>query len=166
MYLNTKKLNILKDAAKAYLIARKDFKIIADETPELRGNDNLIGRIGEFIAIQFLKQGLNREIVQRNKNIVEAGYDIEADGQKVSVKIITNENKAGRNTRVRNPWDELVLIELNGCKVLRIGHLKKKRLAKSHPNANPVATRTMLNVNGLIGRHGKVYSGKDVERYL
>ncbi|MEZ4991878.1 MAG: hypothetical protein R2824_15765 [Saprospiraceae bacterium] len=45
----------LKNTAKEYLIARKKFLDIANDTIELSGNDNIIGRIGEFIAYQLLK---------------------------------------------------------------------------------------------------------------
>jgi len=156
----------LKKISRNYILARKKFRKIADLTPELAGNDNLIGRIGEFIALQFLRETCNRTNVVRNKNIVEAGYDILADNKKVSVKIITSENIRGFTTHVRNPWDELVLIELDGSEISRIGLLEKEALLRQNQKPNPIVKRTMLSDEGIIMKYGKVYSGNEVKRYL
>jgi hypothetical protein len=163
---NNENIDKLKKISRDYLCARKKFREIADTIPELTGNDNIVGRIGEFIALQFLRDICGNNNVIRNECMVEAGYDILADGRKVSVKIITSENTTGATTRVRDPWDELVLIELDGCNVARIGFLKKEKLAEEHGKLNPIARRTMLNERGLIGRYGKVYSGNAVKKYL
>lgn len=167
MRLNASAVSKLKKIAKSYLHARKEFKCLTDKTPELCGNDNLVGRIGEFIGIQFLEHQLKRKSVRKNGHPCVAGYDIIADGKKVSVKAITNENKRGIGTKVTNPWDELLLIEFDEIKVKRIGYIEKSILKRTHKNLNPRARRSMLNDKGLILTHGgKVYSGKDVERYL
>ena len=53
------KHNRRKDICRDYLKARQNFLRIANEDEILKGNDNIIGRIGEFIAFQFLEQ-MNR----------------------------------------------------------------------------------------------------------
>lgn len=164
--MNNDNIEKLKKISRDYLWARKKFREIADSIPELAGNDNIIGRIGEFIALQFLRDICGRNNVVRNKNMVEAGYDILADNKKVSVKIITSENTKGVTTRVKNPWDELVLVELNGAEINRIGFLKREALTKQKRNQNPVARRSMLNDRGIIGRYGKVYAKNEVKKYL
>lgn len=169
MSLNASTVSKLKKIAKSYLHARKEFKRLTDKTPELCGNDNLVGRIGEFIAIQFLERQLERKSVLRNSHSNEAGYDIIADGKKVSVKTITNENERGIGTKVTNPWDELLIIEFDETKVKKIGYITKEMLKKAHHTTlNPRVRRSMLNKKGLIltTHGGRVYSGKDVERYL
>ncbi len=80
--------------------ARRKFRRAADKIPELNGNDNLVGRIGEFIALQFLQIKLRRKKLVRNTSAVQKGYDIIADGEKISVKIITSENLSGRTTPI------------------------------------------------------------------
>lgn len=158
--------NKLRILCRDYLLARKKFREIADKIPELAGNDNIIGRIGEFIALQFLRDICRRTHVVRNENPVEAGYDILADGKKVSVKIITSENENGRITRIKDPWNELVLIEIDYVKILRIGFLERETLVERKMNQNPIAKRSMLNDHGTIGKYGKVYTGDRVEKYL
>lgn len=162
----------LRKLAREYLVARKKFRDEADKIPELAGNDNIVGRIGEFIAVQFLEHKLKRKVVSRNENMVQAGYDIEADGKKVSVKIITSENKSGRTTPIKDPWDELIIVELGeNFKVGRIGYIIRgkfddafrERLLKK---ANPIASRSMFGKGGLFERYGKIFTSKDMGEYL
>lgn len=167
-----KRFGDLKKTAKAYLRARKKFRKATDKIPELNGNDNLVGRIGEFVAFQFLQGKLKRKKVIRNTSAVQKGYDIIADGKKVSVKIITSENISGRTTPIRDPWDELIFIDLGeNAKIKRIGVLGRKGFEqalknKFIKNRNPIARRSMLNATDLIGNYGKIYSGDDVKGYL
>ena len=163
--MNVQNEKKLRKLSRDYLTARQSFRKATDNDPLLSGNDNIVGRIGEFIACQFLVNQLKRSKVARNKNIVEQGYDVIADGKMVSVKTITSENIRGRSTRVKSPWDELVLIDLQAGKVNRIGYLERNNL-KNHGHDNPVARLMMLSKNGLIGKYGKVYSGKEISNYL
>ena len=164
------KYKSLRKSAKEYLRAREKFRSMTDNIPELNGNDNLVGRIGEFIAVQFIELTLKRKNVTRNTNAVQAGYDIVADNRRVSVKIITSENHTGRTTPIRDPWDELVLIELGErADVMKIGFLTRKEFEaayKGSPSHPPIASRNMLKEDGLIGKYGKVYTGRAVKRYL
>lgn len=84
-------VSILRETSKRYLEARKHFLKIANATSELSGNDNIAGRIGEFIAYQYLKDRIPR----KNENRSQKGYDIICDeNTKVSVKTITDENES------------------------------------------------------------------------
>lgn len=162
----------IKKLSRDYLVARKKFRDIADNIPEIDGNDNIVGRIGEFIALQFLKYTLKKKSVIRNKNIVQAGYDIMADNKKVSVKIITTENQKGRTTPIKEPWDELIVIELgDNSKINKIGFITKNQFKKALTdnfltNKNPIASRSMLKNNRLFDVYGKIYNSKNVEKYL
>ncbi|MCB0631276.1 MAG: hypothetical protein KDD15_16120 [Lewinella sp.] len=158
----------LKNTAKEYLIARKKFLDIANDTIELSGNDNIIGRIGEFIAYQLLKsQG---RCPTKNQNKSERGYDLTCDnGIKVSVKTITHENETQRTTRIKEPWDELIFVQLNAfAEVERIGILTKSefefaRTQSKKYGLTPYCQLTMLNPKGLIGKYGTVLQKNELE---
>lgn len=161
----------LKKYAVDYLLARHKFLTETEKEDLLSGNDNLVGRIGEFIAINFLKR--QGRLVTKNKNKVEKGYDLETnDKAKVSVKLITAENNRGRTNRVKNPWTEFVLITLNDkYKVDRIGHIKKNEILQAVKTGflkteEPYANRRMLKDNGLFEQYGRLYKDKDVIDYL
>ncbi|MFA4844975.1 MAG: hypothetical protein WC654_00235 [Patescibacteria group bacterium] len=160
----------LRELSREYLLARQKFRKATDQDPLLSGNDNIVGRIGEFIAVQFLKEELGRKKIVKNPNPVQKGYDIVADRKKVSVKTITAENATGRTTSIKEPWDELILVELNDeSRVSRIGYVKFvdfKKWSKYRKDWYPVASRTMFNEDGLIGEQGDICEGKKVERYL
>ena len=66
--------NQLKHLAREYLKARHIFLNAASKLPDLHGNDNIVGRIGELIAIQFLRdQG---RLVEKNLSAVQKGFDL------------------------------------------------------------------------------------------
>jgi len=162
----------LKKIARDYLVARKKFRDEADKIPELFGNDNIIGRIGEFIALQFLEHELKRKRINRNENMVQVGYDIMADNKMVSVKIITSENKKGNTTPIKDPWDELIIIELGeDSKINKIGFITKDTFKKAIKdkfltNNNPIASRSMLKEGRLFNIYGKIFISEDVKKYL
>lgn len=160
----------LKELSREYLLARKKFRDATDHNPILSGNDNIVGRIGEFVAIQFLEKELKRRNINKNKNPVQAGYDIVADRKRVSVKTISSENISGCTTPIKQPWDELLLIELGeDSRVLRIGYLTSKEFKKwplYRPGWRPVACRSMFGRNGLISQKGRIFDGKKVGVYL
>lgn len=159
-----------KEICRDYLKARQTFLEIANEDDILSGNDNIIGRIGEFIAFQFLEE-MNRK-PEMNINPVEKGYDILCDKViKVSVKMITSENKAGQTTKLCEPWDELLVVTLNdNNRVDKIGHLTKVQFQEARNNNSrwsetPYTRKTMLNEKGMIGMYGKVYNSNDIDHF-
>ena len=66
-----------KTTARNYLIARQKFLKIAEKTDGLFGNDNLVGRIGEFVAYQYLHEH-NRQ-PKRPASKSEKGFDYICD---------------------------------------------------------------------------------------
>ncbi len=151
----------IEKAINKYISARKNFFLIREKYPnELSGNDNVIGCIGEYFALQYLRK-LGR-IPQKVKSKVQKGYDLIEGRKKISIKVITGENITGKTTRLQNPWDEFILITLNkDYKVDRLGIITvnqfKKALKENKGwSENPIVKRTMLNDNGLIGRYGQV----------
>lgn len=165
------KYDDLKKLAVNYLYARHIFISESSKFEELKGNDNLIGRIGELIALEFLhRQG---RTATKNKNLVEKGYDLlTSDNQMISVKLITAENKKGRTTRLKKPWTEIVLISLNSnYKVDRLGHITenefKNALCENFiKDTEPYTDRKLLFDNGLFDKYGKLYKDNDVFDYL
>ncbi len=71
-------------AFRAYIAARRNLFALAEEYhQELGGNDNIIGRLGEYIAIKYL--GVRFKEKARCKS--QAGHDVICvDGKRVSVK--------------------------------------------------------------------------------
>lgn len=153
-------LKMSKEHCKMYLQSRRLFLTFANESKFLSGNDNIIGRIGEFVALQFLKKRNPR----KNLNPTEKGYDLICDvDTKVSVKMITWENSTQRTTRIKEPWDELIVIFLNDdLEIGKLGHLTKiqflncKKLNSKTSN-EPYCKLSMLNKNGMITKHGKTF---------
>jgi len=154
--------NDISAVIKAYLKARKEYICLAGKYPELlKGNDNIIGSIGEYIAIKYLEgKGVR---VNKAATKSEPGYDlITTTGRKVSVKMITGENKLGRTTRLKDPWNDCILIELdNDYRVKKIGCLNRtnfEKARKENPSwsRNPIIKRTMMGLNGLFSRYGEV----------
>lgn len=86
------------ELSEQYLKARQDFlsRSSGKLEPWLFGNDNIIGRIGEFLAMLYLEQfhGLNPETARGDKmNPSKQSVDLLASGTWWSVKSITSENK-------------------------------------------------------------------------
>jgi len=152
----------VEDAIIGYLDARRRLLEVADRYPELlAGNDNIVGtRIGEYIAMCWLRrQGRHPSKVD---SPTEEGYDLTEGKTHISVKMLTQENTRGRTTRLTEPWDELLVIDLD-TKVLRyrVGWLLKpafKRARVEHPSwsEQPYVKLSMLGKKGLIGIYGKV----------
>jgi hypothetical protein len=162
----------LKKTAKDYLTARKKFLAIADNTHWLFGNDNLVGRIGEFIAYQYLHE--NKRNPERPTSKTQKGYDFICDKKKtkISVKTITHENKAGTTTVITEPWDELILITINDkIKIDKFGILTKEQFnaalnAKHLTSKTPYASRTMVGAKGLISKFGTFVDKKITDKYF
>ena len=89
-----------------------------------------------MIAIKYLETTGRK--AEKCSSKVNKGYDLECDGNKISVKLITAENRKGKTTQLKQPWTELILITLNKTyEVDRLGHIRpriafKKALAHRH----------------------------------
>ncbi|GAB3857064.1 hypothetical protein GCM10028822_30180 [Hymenobacter terrigena] len=155
----------LKQVAREYLQARHDFLTKSAAYPELAGNDNLMGRIGEMVAVQFLRsQGRSVDKHEQSNHPVTDLQVVGADGvpANVSVKLISAENKRGATTALKAGWDEFVLVELQAnYTVKRLGWLTMKDLCSQQQEAlvasSPITKRRMLDADGLLGRFGRVY---------
>ena len=157
----------IQAAIDAYLRARHALLELGRAHPgRIGGNDNIIGRIGEFIALRFLERlGRNPVRVLGGAN---PGYDLTEGEEQIQVKVITEENQKGRNVRLTDPWTELVLIELGAeYRPSRIGIISRAQHRRACQENNgwslsPYVKRTMLGPKGLIGRYGRVYSGDEI----
>ena len=154
----------IQAAIDAYLKARAALRFVGEKYPaRMGGNDNLIGRIGEFIALRYFEgQGRSPRKVGGGHNSTNPGFDLEEGNARIQVKVITHENKRGSSTRLKAPWTEFLLIELGSdYRQSRIGHLWEEDHAKARKKDKrltefPTARRSMLGENGLIARYGKV----------
>ncbi len=159
-------VNKERKVCRDYLVARKKFLKFANKSELLRGNDNIIGsRIGEFIAWEFLDKQKRKPKMNERANV--EGHDMVCkDGKKISVKLISPENKTGRTTRLGKNWDEFLLIILgDNYKVAKIGHITRSQFNKDKKirSANPYTTRSMLGEKGLFVRsRGRVYKKEEV----
>jgi hypothetical protein len=153
----------IQKAIKSYLRARRTVLHLGDEHPELiGGNDNIIGRIGEYIAIRFLARRY-RQHPRRVDGNANPGFDlIDRGRRRTQVKVITPENQNGRTVRLRQPWDQFVLIVLDENyrphNIGRITAREHRKARRDNPrwSETPVASVTMLNPRGLIRRYGEV----------
>ena len=154
----------IQGAIDVYLKARAALRAMGQKYPErLGGNDNLIGRIGEFIALRYFEeQGRSPKKVGGGHSSTNPGFDLEEGDARIQVKAITHENKRGSSTRLKAPWTEFLLIELGSdYRQSRIGHLREQdhvraRAENARMSKFPVVRRSMLETKGLIGRYGKV----------
>jgi hypothetical protein len=157
----------IQQAIDNYLQVRHELLLLGQEHPaRIGGNDNIIGRIGEFIALRFLESlGQRPTKVEGSSN---PGYDLIEGTLQTQVKVMTEENQRGRNVRLTEPWNQLVLIELGEhYKPKRIGLLTRAQHLQSCQenktwSSTPYVKRTMLGPKGLIGRYGRVYTGSEV----
>lgn len=156
----------LKAVAREYLEARHQFLTNSAAYPELAGNDNIMGRIGEMVAVQFLRsQGRKIDKHAKSNHAITDLVAVEDDGSKrsVSVKLISDENRGGTTTRLKSGWDEFILVELQGSyEVKRLGWLNIEDLRSQGQEAlvesSPITQRTMLDAKGVVGRFGRVYN--------
>jgi len=151
----------IQKAIQRYLTARRDLLALGEQYPErFGGNDNIIGRIGEFVALRYLEQqGRRPRKVEARAN---PGFDLVEGDERIQVKVITRENKSGSTVPLHEDWTQFMLIEFNEeYRPVRIGQLTKDEhqqalkdgFAKSE---TPTVRRSMLNPRGLIGRYGEV----------
>lgn len=157
----------IEEAIENYLLARKKLLRLGEIYPErIGGNDNIIGRIGEFIALKFLENlGQKPTKMTLSSN---AGFDLSEGRIKTQVKVITAENTIGRNVRLKKPWNQFVLIQLSEhYDPIRVGVLTetqhKKALKENEGwSKTPIVKLTMLGPKGLIGKYGTVYKEEQI----
>jgi hypothetical protein len=157
----------IQEGIEKYLHARKNILELGRSHPErIGGNDNIIGRIGEFIALRFLESlGQKPEKILHSSN---PGYDLVENNIQTQVKVITSENEKGKTVRLKKPWNQFVLIELGEhYKPERIGVLTEAQhqtaLSENEGwSQTPVTKLSMLGPKGLIGRYGTIYEKNEV----
>ena len=157
----------IQTALHEYLRARATLLELGRKYPHrFSGNDNIIGRFGEFVALQFLER-----LGQRPEKVVSSsnpGFDLIEGSLRTQVKVITAENQRGRTVRLKEPWDQLLLIQLcPDYRPLRIGLLTKTQFAKASKarhlaSATPFVTLGMLGPKGLISKYGRVYQQHEI----
>lgn len=159
----------IKDAIRSYLKARRELFAVAEKYPEeLRGNDNVIGQIGEYLAIQFLREEKGRTPI-KTRNLSQKGFDLEDGPVQISVKILTSENQRGRGMRLTDPWHEFLLIHLSMSDLSgRVGFITREkfdeaRIANPRRSQFPKASISMLGQGGLFSKFGEI---KEVARFL
>jgi hypothetical protein len=99
------------------------------------------------------------------------GYDIiceQDDNSKVSVKMITAENKYGSTSKIKHEWNELIGIELGeNLEVIKLGIITRdnfeEELKKRKRILEPSFGRAMLKENGLFNDAGKLYNQQELE---
>ncbi len=154
-----------------YLSARVRFIQVQEKYDEyLKGNDNKVGVIGEYYAFLYLEnQGRD---VKKVESKSQEGFDLESDGKRISVKIITRENSSGKTTKLKKGWDEFILLILDeDYSVNSIGHININQMRTAIRenkgwSETPVVKRSMINNTGLIGKYGKVESGEIINRVI
>jgi hypothetical protein len=121
---------------------------------------------GEFVALRFLESlGQFPSKVDGKSN---PGFDLVEGDRKTQVKVITEENQRGTSVRLRDPWNQFVLIDLGEhYQPRRIGILTKEQHQKACGanlgwSATPVVRRSMLGPRGLFSKYGAVYCGDSV----
>jgi hypothetical protein len=157
----------IQTAIDKHLIARHELIVLGRAHPtRIGGNDNIVGRIGEFIALRFLESlGRHPTKVSHSSN---TGFDLIERDLRIQIKVITEENREGRTVRITEPWDQLIVIELGAhYKPIRIGLLTKDQhraaLADNTKWSHaPIVRRTMVGHKGLISRYGRVYQQKEL----
>lgn len=158
-------------AVRSYGEARKHFRREQESLPVLlMGNDNKVGVCGEFWAKKFyVDHGYEITEVPLSNN---EGYDFTCAkaGQKVrvSVKVISQESKTGRQLRLKESekWDELLMILLNEelvpyCFGLVSRSQFNQAVYDGAIGKAPFMNRSACNRGGWISRYGKVEKVKE-----
>jgi len=174
--LSNKKLLIveytkLQKLAVNYLNARKEFLQKTKDLEHLQGNDNIMGRIGELIALEFFKreEGI---ILSKAKKKNEKEYDLCSPDRKrrVSVKLMSCENQHGQTTKITGDWTDLVFVYLTDYKVTEIGYINRvdfnRAVKDGFISSTPVTSRRMLEPAHLFGEYGQVKKGREIKGYL
>lgn len=162
----------IESAIEHYLRARHELIELGNAHPmRIGGNDNMIGRIGEFLAMQYLEahgQHPRKATNPRTQELHRSnpGYDFIEGLKFTQVKTITVESKSGCSVRLKGKWNQLVVVELGeGYRPKAVGTLtltQFKHALRTYPrlSSTPVIRRSMLAPNGLITRFGHVEQGE------
>ena len=139
-------------AIKTYIDSRKDLIQVGEKYPEyIGGNDNMIGRIGEYYALKILiGEGQNPQKIKESNN---KGYDFidQKTNKNTQVKVITGENKNGKTVRLKKPWDQFILIQLNELyQPVRIGIINEKQFKKAQKELKTTQLRKFFSQAKLI----------------
>jgi hypothetical protein len=157
-----------REAILAYGKARKEFCQAQSRLRAsglLSGNDNKVGVAGEFWAKQFYEQqGYELASIEVSNNegfdfrCRQAGKEI-----KVSVKVISDESKSGRQMplKTKGRWDELfVLLLTDQLRPYRCGRVPRKEFERARTSgaigSKPKVSRSWLGKKGWISQYGKV----------
>jgi hypothetical protein len=145
----------IQSSIEKYLQARHELLELGRKHPgRIGGNDNIIGRIGEFIALRFLERLGQKPI--KVKGSSNPAYDLVENETRTQVKVITEENQKGRNVRLVEPWTQFVLIDLGQhYRPVRIGLVTKEQHHRACSenagwSSTPIVKRSMLGPKGLI----------------
>ena len=157
----------IQAAIDSYLRARAALLELGRKYPHrFSGNDNIIGRFGEFVALQFLERlGQKPEKVISSSN---PGFDLIEGSLRTQVKVITVENQKGRTVRLKEPWDQLLLIQLGpDYDPIRVGLLTKSQFTQAKMDGHlrsstPFVALRMLGPKGLISKYGRVYQQHEI----
>jgi hypothetical protein len=78
-------------------------------------NDNIVGRIGEYQAKEYMINTHNPNAVITWPTKSNSTWDFEINSKRYSVKVITSENTSGRTSPVKfnREWHELIAIRLD-----------------------------------------------------
>lgn len=98
----------------AYSNARKEIALWLDNL-NIPRNDNIVGRIGEYYAINYFQRKFPEVNIVPATKQNQAGYDFSIADKNYSVKTITHENKNGSTSPIRfnDSWHYLVAVKLD-----------------------------------------------------
>ena len=156
----------IKKAILQYIKARKRVIALGNIYSAINGNDSIVGRIGEYYAIKFL-ESINQQ-PEKILNSSNKGFDLQDGEILTQVKVITHENKKGRSMRLKEPWNQFLLIELNEDYLPKtIGLINKQQLELAVKekgwSQNPIVKRSMLGNKGLFGKYGQRVNNFNIE---
>lgn len=94
----------------------------------------------------------------------------EHDNSRISVKMITSENKYGRTSKINPNWDELIGVELgDNLKVKNFGLITKEAFIEEQKRKNqslePSFSRAMFKENGIFVLAGTLFPIEQIEKY-
>jgi len=157
-----------KSAVLAYGKARNVFRMKQEclqRSGLLNGNDNKVGVAGEFWAkVLYHRLGYRLTSIEPSNN-KDFDFCCRHDRRelKISVKVISDESKAGKQMRLHTSaeWDELlVLLLTEELKPYRYGRVTQEQFQQAKKDEaiceQPKVSRSWLEHKGWITRYGKV----------
>jgi hypothetical protein len=154
------------EAVRAYGSSRRAFRAAQEKLGLLlAGNDNKVGVCGEFWAKWYYHQhGYQITEVPRSNN---EGYDFRCARDqaaiRVSVKVVSDESKGGRQLRLKRSanWDVLVLVLLDESLCpYHIGIATRSEFDAARSagaiGPEPFVSRSWVGTKGWMSQYGKV----------